>query len=122
MAQGQATKVKKKKEVGFLKRAAQSSSRRAEVNRGQTARGVRTLMRRLPHGHHPPATATARGQSSPSPTMSAIGPGHYQERAAREPPPTATSRASRWPTNGVQSESRRSRRGFSPLFGSCRFL
>jgi small subunit ribosomal protein S20 len=67
MAQGQATKVKKKKK-SVLKRAAQSRQR-AEVNRANRTR-VRTLMRRL-------RTAISTGDSTAAgnllqPTMSAI--------------------------------------------------
>jgi small subunit ribosomal protein S20 len=67
MAQGQATKVKKKKK-SVLKRAAQSRQR-AEVNRANRTR-VRTLMRRL-------RTAITTGDSTAAgnllqPTMSAI--------------------------------------------------
>jgi small subunit ribosomal protein S20 len=67
MAQGQATKVKKKKK-SVLKRAAQSRQR-AEVNRANRTR-VRTLMRRL-------RTAITAGDATASgnllhPTMSAI--------------------------------------------------
>jgi len=67
MAQGQATKVKKKKK-SVLKRAAQSRQR-AEVNRANRTR-VRTLMKRL-------RTALTAGDSSASqnllhPTLSAI--------------------------------------------------
>jgi small subunit ribosomal protein S20 len=67
MAQGQATKVKKKKK-SVLKRAAQSRQR-AEVNRANRTR-VRTLMRRL-------RTAITAGDATASgnllhPAMSAI--------------------------------------------------
>src|ERR1700704_1946446 len=67
MAQGQATKVKKKKK-SVLKRAAQSRQR-AEVNRANRTR-VRTLMKRL-------RTAITAGDASAAgnllqPTMSAI--------------------------------------------------
>src|SRR5437773_8437049 len=67
MAQGQATKVKKKKK-SVLKRAAQSRQR-AEVNRANRTR-VRTLMRRL-------RTAITAGDPTAAgnllhPTMSAI--------------------------------------------------
>ena len=67
MAQGQATKVKKKKK-SVLKRAAQSRER-AEVNRANRTR-VRTLMKRL-------RTAITAGDASAAgnllqPTMSAI--------------------------------------------------
>ncbi len=67
MAQGQATKVKKKKK-SVLKRAAQSRQR-AEVNRANRTR-VRTLMRRL-------RTAITTGDPTAAgnllqPTMSAI--------------------------------------------------
>ena len=67
MAQGQATKVKKKKK-SVLKRAAQSRQR-AEVNRANRTR-VRTLMRRL-------RTAINTGDPTAAgnllhPTMSAI--------------------------------------------------
>jgi|SRR5579863_7838847 len=67
MAQGQATKIKKKKK-SVLKRAAQSRQR-AEVNRANRTR-VRTLMRRL-------RTAITTGDASAAgnllqPTMSAI--------------------------------------------------
>jgi small subunit ribosomal protein S20 len=67
MAQGQATKVKKKKK-SVLKRAAQSRQR-AEVNRANRTR-VRTLMRRL-------RTAITAGDATAAgnllrPTMSAI--------------------------------------------------
>jgi len=67
MAQGQATKVKKKKK-SVLKRAAQSRQR-AEVNRANRTR-VRTLMRRL-------RTAITAGDPNAAgnllhPTMSAI--------------------------------------------------
>jgi small subunit ribosomal protein S20 len=67
MAQGQATKVKKKKK-SVLKRAAQSLQR-AEVNRANRTR-VRTLMRRL-------RTAITAGDATAAgnllqPTMSAI--------------------------------------------------
>src|SRR5712692_9542101 len=67
MAQGQATKVKKKKK-SVLKRAAQSLQR-AEVNRANRTR-VRTMMRRL-------RTAITAGDATAAgnllqPTMSAI--------------------------------------------------
>jgi small subunit ribosomal protein S20 len=67
MAQGQATKVKKKKK-SVLKRAAQARER-AEVNRANRTR-VRTLMKRL-------RTAITAGDASAAgnllqPTMSAI--------------------------------------------------
>jgi small subunit ribosomal protein S20 len=67
MAQGQPTKVKKRKK-SVLKRAAQSRQR-AEVNRANRTR-VRTLMRRL-------RTAISTGDSTAAgnllhPTMSAI--------------------------------------------------
>src|SRR5260370_19648210 len=67
MAQGQATKVKKKKK-SVLKRAAQSRER-AEVNRANRTR-VRTMMRRL-------RTAIDAGDATAAgnllhPTMSAI--------------------------------------------------
>ena len=67
MAQGQATKVKKKKK-SVLKRAAQARQR-AEVNRANRTR-VRTLMRRL-------RTAITAGDPTAAgnllhPTMSAI--------------------------------------------------
>jgi small subunit ribosomal protein S20 len=67
MAQGQATKIKKKKK-SVLKRAAQSRQR-AEVNRANRTR-VRTLMRRL-------RTAITAGDATASanllqPVMSAI--------------------------------------------------
>ena len=67
MAQGQATKVKKKKK-SVLKRAAKSLQR-AEVNRANRTR-VRTLMRRL-------RTAITAGDATAAgnllqPTMSAI--------------------------------------------------
>ena len=67
MAQGQATKIKKKKK-SVLKRAAQSRQR-AEVNRANRTR-VRTLMRRL-------RTAITTGDATAAgnllqPTMSAI--------------------------------------------------
>src|SRR5205814_9574814 len=67
MAQGQATKVKKKKK-SVLKRAEQSRQR-AEVNRANRTR-VRTLMRRM-------RTATTAGDPTAAgnllhPTMSAI--------------------------------------------------
>ena len=67
MAQGQATKVKKKKK-SVLKRAAQSRQR-AEVNRANRTR-VRTLMRRL-RTAITAADATAAGNLL-QPTMSAI--------------------------------------------------
>ncbi len=74
MAQGQATKVKKKKK-SVLKRAAQSIQR-AEVNRANRTR-VRTMMRKL-------RTAITAGDATAAgnllqPTMSAI-----DQRAARE--------------------------------------
>src|SRR3979490_2856759 len=67
MAQGQATKVKKKKK-SVLKRAAQSRER-AEVNRANRTR-VRTLMKRL-------RTAVTAGDATaagnlPRPTLSAL--------------------------------------------------
>jgi small subunit ribosomal protein S20 len=67
MAQGQATKVKKKKK-SVLKRAAQARQR-AEVNRANRTR-VRTMMKRL-------RTAITAGDSTAAgnllqPTMSAI--------------------------------------------------
>ncbi|MGB2677508.1 MAG: 30S ribosomal protein S20 [Candidatus Acidiferrum sp.] len=67
MAQGQPTKVKKKKK-SVLKRAAQSNQR-AEVNRNNRTR-VRTMMRRL-------RTALAAGDATAAanllqPTVSAI--------------------------------------------------
>ena len=67
MAQGQATKVKKKKK-SVLKRAAQSRQR-AEVNRANRTR-VRTMMKRL-------RTASTAGDASAAgnllqPTLSAI--------------------------------------------------
>ncbi len=67
MAQGQATKIKKKKK-SVLKRAAQARQR-ADVNRANRTR-VRTLMRRL-------RTAITAGDTTAStnllyPTMSAI--------------------------------------------------
>jgi small subunit ribosomal protein S20 len=67
MAQGQATKIKKKKK-SVLKRAAQARQR-AEVNRTNRTR-VRTMMRRL-------RTAITAGDSTAAgnllqPTMSAI--------------------------------------------------
>ncbi|HEY4818835.1 MAG TPA: 30S ribosomal protein S20 [Candidatus Acidoferrum sp.] len=67
MAQGQATKVKKKKK-SVLKRAAQARQR-AEVNRANRTR-VRTLMKRL-------RTAISAGDTTAAgnllqPTMSAI--------------------------------------------------
>src|SRR6266480_4417052 len=62
MAQGQATKVKKKKK-SVLKRAAQARQR-AVVNRANRTR-VRTLMRRL-------RTATTAAGNLLQPTMSAI--------------------------------------------------
>ncbi|HET8922623.1 MAG TPA: 30S ribosomal protein S20 [Candidatus Acidoferrum sp.] len=67
MAQGQATKVKKKKK-SVLKRAAQSRQR-AEVNRANRTR-VRTLMRRL-RTAITASDATAAGNLL-HPTMSAI--------------------------------------------------
>src|SRR4029077_7567045 len=67
MAQGQATKIKKKKK-SVLKRAAQSHQR-AEVNRANRTR-VRTLMRRM-------STALTAGDATAAgnllhPTMSVI--------------------------------------------------
>jgi len=67
MAQGQATKVKKKKKSGFEARG--EISQRAEVNRANRTR-VRTLMRRL-------RTAITAGDATAAgnllqPTMSAI--------------------------------------------------
>lgn len=67
MAQGQATKVKKKKK-SVLKRAAQSGQR-AEVNRANRTR-VRTLMKRL-RTAITAKDATAAGNLL-QPTMSAI--------------------------------------------------
>jgi len=67
MAQGQATKVKKKKK-SVLKRAAQSRQR-AEVNRANRTR-VRTMMRRL-RTAIAAKDATAAGNLL-HPTMSAI--------------------------------------------------
>jgi len=67
MAQGQATKVKKKKK-SVLKRAAQSRQR-AEVNRANRTR-VRTMMRRL-RTAITAKDATAAGNLL-HPTMSAI--------------------------------------------------
>ncbi len=67
MAQGQATKVKKKKK-SVLKRAAQSRQR-AEVNRSNRTR-VRTLMKRL-RTAITAKDATAAGNLL-QPTMSAI--------------------------------------------------
>jgi small subunit ribosomal protein S20 len=67
MAQGQATKVKKKKK-SVLKRAAQSRQR-AEVNRANRTR-VRTLMKRL-RTAITAKDATAAGNLL-QPTMSAI--------------------------------------------------
>ena len=67
MAQGQATKIKKKKK-SVLKRAAQSRQR-AEVNRANRTR-VRTMMRRL-RTAITAADATAAGNLM-QPTMSAI--------------------------------------------------
>ncbi len=67
MAQGQATKVKKKKK-SVLKRAAQARQR-AEVNRANRTR-VRTLMRRL-RAAISAGDATAAGNLL-QPTMSAI--------------------------------------------------
>jgi small subunit ribosomal protein S20 len=67
MAQGQATKIKKKKK-SVLKRAAQSRQR-AEVNRANRTR-VRTLMRRLRNAITT-RDATAAGNLL-QPTMSAI--------------------------------------------------
>jgi small subunit ribosomal protein S20 len=67
MAQGQATKIKKKKK-SVLKRAAQSRQR-AEVNRANRTR-VRTLMRRL-RTAITTRDATAAGNLL-QPTMSAI--------------------------------------------------
>jgi small subunit ribosomal protein S20 len=67
MAQGQATKVKKKKK-SVLKRAAQSRQR-AEVNRANRTR-VRTLMKRLRTAISA-KDATAAGNLL-QPTMSAI--------------------------------------------------
>lgn len=67
MAQGQATKIKKKKK-SVLKRAAQSRQR-AEVNRANRTR-VRTLMRRL-RTAITTKDATAAGNLL-QPTMSAI--------------------------------------------------
>ena len=79
MAQGQATKVKKKKK-SVLKRAAQSRQR-ADVNRANRTR-VRTMMRRL-------RTAIdcrrrhRLGQSSPAHDVR-HRPGHHQGRAPRK--------------------------------------
>jgi small subunit ribosomal protein S20 len=67
MAQGQATKIKKKKK-SVLKRAAQSRQR-AEVNRANRTR-VRTMMRRL-RTAITAKDATAAGNLL-QPTMSAI--------------------------------------------------
>ncbi|HUL17513.1 MAG TPA: 30S ribosomal protein S20 [Terriglobales bacterium] len=67
MAQGQATKVKKKKK-SVLKRAAQARQR-AEVNRANRTQ-VRTLMRKL-RGAITAGDATAAGNLF-QPTMSAI--------------------------------------------------
>jgi small subunit ribosomal protein S20 len=67
MAQGQATKIKKKKK-SVLKRAAQSRQR-AEVNRSNRTR-VRTMMRRL-RTAITAKDATAAGNLL-QPTMSAI--------------------------------------------------
>ncbi len=78
MAQGQATKVKKKKK-SVLKRAAQARQR-ADVNRANRTR-VRTLIKRL-------RTAISSGDASAAgnllqPTMSDRR-GYYQGCAARE--------------------------------------
>src|SRR6267142_4582139 len=99
MAQGQATKVKKKKK-SVLKRAAKSLQR-AEVNRANRTR-VRTLMRAIF------SSPRCRQSTRPLPRT-----------CCTRTPPTATSRASRWPTTASKRKPRSSE--VLPLFGLVGF-
>src|SRR2546425_4989050 len=98
MAQGQATKVKKKKK-SVLKRAAQSLQR-AEVNRANRTR-VRTMMRRL-------RTAIAAGDATAAgnllqPTMSAIDQAIANIVGCRRFPAAVASPRSEEHTSELQS-------------------
>jgi len=114
MAQGQATKVKKKKK-SVLKRAAQSRQR-AEVNRANRTR-VRTLMRRL-------RTAITAGDPTAAgnllhPTMSAIdqaiAKGVLHENTANRYKSRLTVAY-----NGVKAKAAKAYR--TPTFRFCRSL
>jgi len=89
MAQGQATKVKKKKKSGFEAGAAQSLQR-AEVNRANRTR-VRTMMRRL-RTAITAGDATAAGNLLQPTSRLSIRP--LPRACCTRTPPTATSRAS----------------------------
>ena len=93
MAQGQATKIKKKKK-SVLKRAAQARER-ADVNRANRTR-VRSFMKRM-------RTAISAGDPTAvgnllHPTMAAIRIGPLPRVCCTKTLAIATSRACRWPT------------------------